>query len=128
MPINYADYNPDFHTISKRVRFEIADGRCQQCGQAHGEEVVKHTPDPAQIRLFGYEPVPVIRKVVLTTAHLDHDPRNDAETNLRALCAPCHLYYDRFDNANKRAHGKYYRLYQYEIDFSTCAVSSAPNQ
>lgn len=33
-------------------------------------------------------------RVVLTIAHLDHDPRNNDERNLRALCQRCHLRYD----------------------------------
>ena len=33
-------------------------------------------------------------KVALTVAHLDHDPSNNAESNLRALCQRCHLRYD----------------------------------
>ena len=28
--------------------------------------------------------------VVLTTAHLDHNPANNARRNLRALCQLCH--------------------------------------
>lgn len=32
--------------------------------------------------------------VVLTIAHLDHDPRNNNETNLKALCQRCHLALD----------------------------------
>ena len=32
--------------------------------------------------------------VVLTVAHLDHDPGNCAEDNLRAMCQRCHLAYD----------------------------------
>lgn len=33
-------------------------------------------------------------KTVLTIAHLDHDPTNNAEDNLAALCQRCHLVYD----------------------------------
>jgi hypothetical protein len=33
-------------------------------------------------------------KVVLTVAHLDHDPTNNDATNLRALCQRCHNRYD----------------------------------
>jgi 5-methylcytosine-specific restriction endonuclease McrA len=33
--------------------------------------------------------------VVLTVAHLDHDPANNEDTNLRALCQRCHLAYDQ---------------------------------
>lgn len=33
--------------------------------------------------------------IVLTVAHLDHDPRNCAPANLKALCQKCHLDYDQ---------------------------------
>jgi hypothetical protein len=32
--------------------------------------------------------------IVLTVAHLDHDPRNCELSNLKALCQKCHLGYD----------------------------------
>lgn len=41
-------------------------------------------------------------KVVLTVAHLDHDPTNNDPENLRALCQRCHNRYD----APMRAAGK----------------------
>jgi hypothetical protein len=34
-------------------------------------------------------------EVVLTIAHLCHDPRCDRPDHLRALCQACHLWYDR---------------------------------
>ncbi len=33
--------------------------------------------------------------VVLATAHLDHDPGNNAPRNLKSLCQRCHMIYDR---------------------------------
>lgn len=33
-------------------------------------------------------------KVILTVAHLDHDPGNNEPDNLRALCQRCHLTHD----------------------------------
>jgi 5-methylcytosine-specific restriction endonuclease McrA len=33
-------------------------------------------------------------KIVLTIAHLDHNPQNNKESNLKALCQKCHLNYD----------------------------------
>lgn len=33
--------------------------------------------------------------IVLTIAHLDQDPTNNADTNLKALCQKCHLHHDR---------------------------------
>jgi 5-methylcytosine-specific restriction endonuclease McrA len=39
--------------------------------------------------------------IVLTIAHLDHQPENVADDNLRALCQQCH---NRYDAATRR-HG-----------------------
>lgn len=40
---------------------------------------------------------------VLTIAHLDHDPTNNADSNLKALCQACHLKHDqKFHFANAR--------------------------
>ena len=33
-------------------------------------------------------------KVIFATAHLDHDPANNSEGNLAALCQKCHNGYD----------------------------------
>lgn len=33
-------------------------------------------------------------KIVLTIAHLDHDPTNNNRKNLKALCQRCHNRYD----------------------------------
>ena len=33
-------------------------------------------------------------KIVLTIAHLDHNPQNNESSNLRALCQKCHNNYD----------------------------------
>ena len=34
--------------------------------------------------------------IVLTIAHLDHDPTNSDEARLKAMCQLCHLTYDRY--------------------------------
>ncbi len=44
--------------------------------------------------------------VVLTIAHLDHDPSNTDDKNLKALCQWCHLNYDRLHHAQTRAERK----------------------
>lgn len=33
--------------------------------------------------------------IVLTTAHLDHDPTNNDYSNLKAMCQKCHNNYDK---------------------------------
>ncbi len=35
-----------------------------------------------------------IIRIVLTVAHMDHQPENCADENLKALCQRCHLTYD----------------------------------
>jgi hypothetical protein len=41
---------------------------------------------------------------VLTVAHLDRNPGNNAFENLKALCVICHLDYDRAAHAAKARH------------------------
>ena len=70
-------YPKDWKRISLRIRTERAGNLCEWCKAENGQ------------------PHPVTgSKVVLTVAHLDHDPRNCDDTNLRALCQRCHLSYD----------------------------------
>lgn len=92
-PENRALYPKDWPAISKRIRFERAQGRCEfevdnvRCTAMHGQ------PHP----LTG-------SKVILTTAHLDHDPTNCADDNLKAGCQRCHNIYDAvFRATNRRA-------------------------
>jgi hypothetical protein len=47
-------------------------------------------------------PLRVVR-IVLTVAHLNHDPRDNREENLKALCQWCHLNYDKLHHAETRA-------------------------
>jgi hypothetical protein len=42
-------------------------------------------------------------EVVLTVAHLDHDPTNNTDENLAALCQRCHNRYDSEHRAESRA-------------------------
>ena len=75
-------YPPDWPAISRRIRFERAGGRCERCGRVHGEMVPGYRPGRITV-------------VVLAACHLDHDPRDNAETNLAAWCQRCHLDHDR---------------------------------
>ena len=43
-----------------------------------------------------------IFRIVLTIAHLDHNPENNNSENLRALCQKCHLNYDKEHHAETR--------------------------
>jgi hypothetical protein len=87
-PENRARYPRNWKTISQRIRFARAAGRCEcagQCGIDHdGRCTAEHGqahPDTGS-------------KVVLTTAHRDHVPENADDGNLFAACQKCHLRYD----------------------------------
>jgi hypothetical protein len=64
------------------------------------------SPDrlPRQLRmaeLAGETALPRTR-VVLASAHLDHDPGNNHQRNLAALCQRCHLAHDRPEHRRQR--------------------------
>ena len=45
--------------------------------------------------------------MILTTAHLDHNPANNSENNLAALCQKCHNSYDAAKRHANRKHRAY---------------------
>jgi hypothetical protein len=87
MPVrteNRARYPADWKRISMSIRRDRARWACE--GVPGGE------------RCFAVqgEAHPITgSKVVLTVAHLDHQPENCAPDNLRALCQRCHNRYDQ---------------------------------
>lgn len=88
-PENLALYPKDWKQISLRIRMERAGNRCEWCRAENGK------------------PHPVTgSKVVLTCAHLDHDPKNCDDTNLAALCQKCHLCYDAEHHRQSREKNK----------------------
>jgi 5-methylcytosine-specific restriction endonuclease McrA len=78
-PENKDRYPKDWKQISLRIR-ERADNKCENCGVEN-----------YSIRDGS--------KIVLTVAHLDHQPENCSEDNLRAWCQRCH---NRYDIAERR--------------------------
>ena len=106
MPFNRDQYPDDWEEISKAIR-ERAQNRCENCGAPNGVEIVRLGMTKEQWRLFDPqhdEPNrrslgPRIVRVVLTVAHLDHDPDNCDPSNLMALCQRCHLRLDAFQHA-----------------------------
>lgn len=91
-PCQRARYPKDWKAISLRIRersgwvCEGSPGFYPGCRAAHAE------------------PHPVTgSKVVLTVAHLDHEPENCADENLMAMCQRCHLTYDAKHHAKNAA-------------------------
>lgn len=89
-PENKAKYPPNWKELSDSIRFGRAHRRCEfttldgkRCTARHGR------PHPHTGSI-----------VVLTVAHLDHDPGNSDPANLRAGCQCCHNRYDRQHRIN----------------------------
>ena len=77
----------------KRIREEVLERAGMRC-ECHGECGFTHiSRDGARcykVHLKKYDAV----RCVLTIAHLNHNPRFNLRSNLRAMCQGCHLRYD----------------------------------
>ena len=112
-------YPIDWCELSIAIRFGRAGGRCEQCRRPHGKQV-RHLGDGRwwdedvgqwrdgdgrivrSLPLTCNDPLLAVTTVVLATAHLDHDPANNAGRNLRALCQRCHILHDRPEHLRQR--------------------------
>ncbi len=133
MPIDYNDYPPNWKTeIVPRI-LERDGHRCKFCVIINGV-VIKRLPLGAwrhpsaqewdmihsKVRHSHYTLLQSIKKhgftrIVLTTAHLDHDHNNSEDENLAALCQRCHLKHDRKQHADNRKYGRNWKKYQYKL-------------
>ena len=89
MPMEKRRYPPNWKAIATAVK-EEADWKCEGCGK--------------QCRRPN-EPFDTHRNT-LTVAHLNHTPEDCRRENLKALCAPCHLRYDKDHHAETRRRRK----------------------
>ena len=103
--------------LSRANRFGRAKGLCEGCGRPHGQQL-RHLGDGrwwdeakgawrnGNGRPSRRQPAPgeggLTTRVVLATAHLDHDPTNNRPGNLRALCQRCHTLHDRQEHIRRR--------------------------
>ena len=115
-------YPIDWPQLSATIRFRRAGGRCERCGRPHGQ-LVWHLGDGrwwdpehgtwrngrgkalrGLPQLDAWPPdLAIFRtRVVLATAHLDHDPTNNRPRNLKALCQRCHMLHDRQEHQRRR--------------------------
>jgi tRNA(Ile)-lysidine synthase TilS/MesJ len=114
MPMNPANYPPNWKQISKSVR-EAVGNCCEQCGVKNHIYIVRSDVDPARwiefnpdegsysfpdgvtVRLSEVPEEYSGREiwVVLTVAHLNHNTQDNRLENLKALCQRCHLQHDR---------------------------------
>ena len=112
-PENKSKYPADWDEISRRIRIIRAHNLCEVCGVVnhsiiyrlkdgsfryasaaeldliYARKIYSHSSLSESIKYHGFV------RVVLTTAHLDHNPENCADDNLKAMCQKCHNSYDR---------------------------------
>lgn len=114
MSMDKSRYPANWDEISRRIRFERAGGKCEQCGAPHNHHIVRRISDPSIWHLITDEEAMYIHvedlhekavKVILTVHHIGvdkpdgtpgdaHDKMDVREENLIALCQRCHLYAD----------------------------------
>lgn len=110
---------PEWEKIRKRI-LDRAGNQCERCRKPNNADLqvtrsgiwydfVANGWRNDQGEIDGYNCPSVTGytvytiRCVLTVAHLDHDPTNNADNNLQALCQHCHLKHDRnFHYANSR--------------------------
>jgi len=90
-PENAKRYPKDWKAISTAIR-ERAQGRCE----CEGECGLHRThPGPRRCTERHNEPAQWAKgKIILTVAHLNHQPEDCRPENLKAMCQRCHLRYD----------------------------------
>lgn len=85
MPRQRELYPENWDEIARKVKDE-ADWKCEGCGKQCRRPGEKF--DTA--------------KRTLTVSHKNHKPADCRRENLQALCAPCHLRYDKDHHAETR--------------------------
>lgn len=86
-----AKYPADWRAISARIKAR-SGGRCECAGECG---LHRTTPGPRRCVERHGEPARWAKgRVVLTVAHLNHDPADCRDDNLKAMCQRCHLRYD----------------------------------
>lgn len=85
-------YPENWKEISQRIR-QRSGGQCECMG-----ECGLHRTHPGPRRCMERDGQPAMwakGKVMLTVAHLNHDPADCRDENLKAMCNRCHLRYDQ---------------------------------
>ncbi|WP_407523811.1 hypothetical protein [Methylobacterium oryzisoli] len=113
-------YPIDWRELSVVIRFRRAGGRCEGCGRPHLRRV-HHLGDGRWFdpefecwrdgrgrrlrgRLMTEDLLDRVRttRVVLATAHRNHDTSDNSDANLAALCQRCHMLHDRAEHQRRR--------------------------
>jgi 5-methylcytosine-specific restriction endonuclease McrA len=86
-PENKNRYPKDWAQIRERIQLRAND-KCEWCG------VVNYSWINRKTRELCLSDEHDAVKIICTTAHLDHTPKNCEDSNLAFLCQRCHNRYD----------------------------------
>ena len=113
MPFKPKLYQANWKEISAAIR-KRADNRCEFCGLENGAKGWRNKHGEFHQVYEGLASLSVsdlrlmtgkkIIAIVLTVAHLDHNPANCDPDNLKALCQMCHLNYDLKHHQRNASH------------------------
>ncbi len=103
-PENAKLYPPNWRTEIRPSILERAGNRCEGSPAFPDCRAPNHwwrnnstgelTDDPMLVESWAFVDRQGVTYIVLTIAHLDHNPENCDPANLRAWCQRCHLNYD----------------------------------
>lgn len=104
MPMDRSRYPDDWESIALDVK-NAANWECQHCGRPCIQPGEEWGYFACEASSMGWgDDLDRPGRFVLTVAHLDQDPGHNDPSNLRALCAPCHLRHDApYREANSMA-------------------------
>ena len=110
-PMDRSKYPANWEEVSRLVRW-MAGQRCQFCGVRNGSQGFRMQSgafvllEPHHLCAdyhWGVDWAARCIRIVLTVAHLNHDPMDCRWENLRSLCQRCHLIWDRHHHARNAA-------------------------
>lgn len=145
MPVNKKDYPPNWPELTREVK-AAAGWRCEWCNAPHKSVIRRKSPqDPvdwtAVEKVYNKTGIPFqpdvrrrweptanmswarlryhgLTRIILTTAHLDRNTKNNARENLAALCQRCHLRHDILQHIANRRYGRFHtREHQLRLEF-----------
>lgn len=134
MPVNYKkDYPPNWKELATSIK-EAAGWKCEWCEAPH-KAVIQRKEDGTWVEvLLLWNPVTLshdntskvtwarlafngLTRIILTTAHLDRNHKNNDPLNLAALCQRCHLRHDILQHVANRKYGRHHnREHQLKLD------------
>ena len=125
-PENKKLYPTDWKEIRAEI-LERAGNRCEFCGVENNSigyrdgDKFYELPNSHQSDLDSEDNRWKIIKIVLTIAHLDHNPENNGvkgrRRNLAALCQKCHLTYDARHHAKNARKTRDTKTGKIEMEF-----------